>query len=344
MQDNSQPNNFTQLSSKQNSSLLVPVEEWHDLQHIDWQKSDLIDGFYQALVQVSEQISLSVEAGGNPKNPPLLLIMGLGSQMVFWSTPFVMQLVKAGFFVIRFDNRDIGCSSKVMRSDLPKVSVLKMMVRHQIGLSNHHLPVAYTLYDMAEDTHQLLQALKLDKVNILGGSMGGMIAQIVAGKYPECIDHLVLLFTSTNQSRQFPPKPMQLSILFDKPQDTSEAASVKHGLKFVSTVGSPGHIDTDKVKKMIRMRYKRSHHPLGALQQLHAVLATGSVSKFSKRIKAPTLVLHGSKDGLILPSHGRKVAKTIKNAKFVSIEGMGHDLAEYFQPFLVESIRQHCLG
>lgn len=337
MQDSSQysqSNNFTDL--------LVPVEEWHDLQHIDWHASDLIEGFYQALVPVNDDISLSVEAGGNPKNPPLLLIMGLGSQMVFWSTPFVLQLVKAGFFVIRFDNRDIGCSSKVIRSNPPNVNVLKMMMRHQVGLSNRHLPVAYTLYDMAEDTYQLIQTLNFGKINILGGSMGGMIAQIVAGKYPECIDNLILLFTSTNASLQLPPKPRQLSVLFNKPKDTSEAASVKHGLKFVFTVGSPGHIDTKKVTKMIKMRYKRSHHPLGALQQLHAVLATGSVSKFSKRIKAPTLVLHGSKDGLILPAHGRRVAKTIQNAKFIAIEGMGHDLAEYFQPFLVENIRKHC--
>ncbi|MBH0096454.1 alpha/beta hydrolase [Psychrobacter sp. NZS113] len=320
-----------------------PTAEWQKFGAHQWCDSDLSKYLYQSMINIGDGIELCVEAGGNPNNPPLLMIMGLGSQMIFWPDNFIKRLIDAGFFVIRFDNRDIGLSSKVQIEGLPRISQLKMMMRLQTGLSNKSTQVAYNLTDMAEDTVRLIKALQLGKTHILGASMGGMIAQIVAARYPSLVQRMALMFTTTNRAFLKPPKPKQLYTLINRPESHSERDIVRHSVWFMKTVGTPGHVNVRMVREIAKLRYQRNFHPLGTVQQLNAILASGSISRFSKQVKAPTIVLHGSADGLLPASQGRVVAKTIPNAKFQLIEGMAHDIPEYYQPYMVDLIGSHLL-
>ncbi len=325
-------------------SVQYPNAEWQKFGPHHWAPSDLSKNLHQAMINIGDGIELCVEAGGDPKNPPLLMIMGLGSQMIFWPNSFIDRLINAGFFVIRFDNRDIGLSSKVQIEGLPRVNQLKMMFRMQTGLSNKSVQVAYKLTDMAEDTVRLIKALNLGKTHLIGASMGGMIAQIVAARYPSLVDRMALMFTTNNRAFLRPPKPKQLYTLINRPESHSERDIVRHSVWFIKTVGTPGHIDIRAVREVAELRYQRSFHPLGTLQQLNAILASGSIARFSKKVKAPTIVMHGSADGLLPASQGKVVAKTIPNAKFHLIEGMGHDIPAYYQPYMVDLIRNHLLG
>ncbi|MGP4713558.1 alpha/beta fold hydrolase [Psychrobacter sp. DM8] len=321
-----------------------PSDEWKKFGEHKWHPSDLSEHLYQAMIDIGDGIELCVEAGGNPANPPLLMVMGLGSQMIFWPDAFIKRLIDAGLFVIRFDNRDIGLSSKVQIDGLPRISQLKMMMRLQTGLSNKSAQVAYNLTDMAEDTARLIKALHLGSTHLIGASMGGMISQIVAARYPSLVDKVALMFTTTNRAFLRPPKPKQLYTLINRPESHSERDIVRHSVWFMKTVGTPGHINVRLVREIAQLRYQRSFHPLGTVQQLNAILASGSIARFSKQIKAPTIVMHGSADGLIPASQGRVVAKTIPNATFHLIEGMGHDIPAYYQPYMVDLIRNHLLG
>lgn len=321
----------------------TPPASW-DKFHQDWYPSDLSPHFYQAMIDVGGGIQLCVEAGGNPDNPPLLFITGFGSQMMFWSDTFLKQFMDAGFFVIRFDNRDTGLSTKISHlTKLPRTNIAKMIAKHTIGLSNAREQVAYTLPDMADDVAGLIQALRLPKVNICGASMGGMIGQILCAKYPDLVDKLILLFSSTNNAFSRLPKPVQFSTFFRKPQSHSERDMVRHAVWFMTAVGTPGHLDIKGTRAVAHRRYQRNHHPLGMAQQMNALLATGSIQSYTRQIKAPTLIIHGTKDGLIHQSHGKHIQSLIKDSRFVAVDGLAHDLPVYYQPYLVSLIKEHCL-
>lgn len=307
----------------------------------DWQVSDLSKFFHQSVIDIGDGICLCVEVAGKLDNPPLLFVTGLGSQMTFWSESFLRQFVQANFLVIRFDNRDTGLSSKVRINGLPRLNTTKMMIKTLTGLSNRGEPVAYNLSDMAEDTARLIKRLGFEKVNLVGASMGGMIAQIVAARYPNYIHTLNLLFTTANRAFLSPPRPRQFYTFIRRPESHSERDIVRHSVWFMTTVGTPGHLDIKNTRAVAKQRYQRNFNPLGISQQIHAILASGSILRYSKRIKAPTLIIHGSKDGLIPPAHGKFLAKTIKNATFFLVDGMGHDLPIYYQPHLVALIKQH---
>lgn len=308
----------------------------------DWQVSDLSPYFKQSLVNVGDGISLCVEVAGNPDNPPLLFVTGLGSQMSFWSERFLSQFVMANFFVIRFDNRDTGLSSKIRINGLPRLNTPKMMAKTIFGLSNKSEPVAYNLSDMAEDTARLIKRLKLSKVNLIGASMGGMIAQIVAARYPNYIQTLNLLFSTSNHNTFLrPSKPRQFYTLIRRPESHSERDIVRHTVWFMTAVGSPGHLDIKGTRAIAQQRYQREFNPLGISQQIHAILASGSILRHSKNIKAPTLIMHGNKDGLIPFTHGQYLNKVIANSTFVLIDGMGHDIPAYYEPHLVDLVKKH---
>jgi pimeloyl-ACP methyl ester carboxylesterase len=313
-----------------------------DLAAFNFEPSSLTDLMHTAHIDIDDDLSLCVEVGGDPKNPPLLLIMGLGSQMVFWPDSFVKGLIDAGFFVIRFDNRDIGLSSKIARP-FPRFAInnLKMMLRMQVGLTNRHYPVAYNLFDMVEDTRRLIDKMGLENVYVVGASMGGMIAQILAAKYPKKIKKLGLLFTSNNKPLLPPTKPKQLQTLLSHPKTTQMEDVVAYGVWVMQRIGSPNHVDEEEVERLVRLRFERSYHPRGSLQQLQAILATGSIAKYDKKITQPTVVIHGEKDGLLPAAHGRAVAKAIPNAEFHLIQGMGHDLAKAFQPQIIKILVDH---
>jgi len=297
---------------------------------------------YASFMQASEVeangLTFHFEVGGNPEHPTVLLIMGLGAQMLLWTEKFCQELIERGFRVIRFDNRDIGLSSKI-RKKSKRLNTLKLMGRFSLGLTTHGSP--YTLYDMAEDTSHLIDALKLDSVHVIGASMGGMIAQILTAKHPDQVKSLNLLFSSNNRALLPPPHYPQLKALIGRPQGHDEENIVAHSKKLFKLIGSPAHIDLEKSGEFARLLYRRSFSPAGVMQQYLAVLCTGSLVNIDRQIKKPTLVVHGSCDKLLPPSHGRAVAKAIHGAKFKLIDGMGHDIPDALAPQLAELYARH---
>ncbi|WP_286377724.1 esterase EstB [Acinetobacter sp. R933-2] len=302
------------------------------------QSSPYTSFMQETKVDLGNGIQLHVEMGGNPEHPTILLIMGLGAQMLFWPDFFCKSLIDQGYQVIRFDNRDIGLSSKVLHKG-PRLNTMKMMGRFAFGLQNQGAP--YNLFDMADDAALLIERLGLEKINIIGASMGGMIAQILAAKYPEKIEKIGLLFTSNNQPLLPPPFPKQLFSLIGKPESHDEEGIINHSLKVFKTIGSPGYLNQVEAMQTARKLYQRSYHPAGVLQQFLAILCTGSLLKLDKQIQKPTLVVHGSCDRLLPPSHGRAVAKAIEGAKFELIQGMGHDIPPHFIPQLSGLFAHH---
>ena len=288
-------------------------------------------------VTLGNGIELHVEMGGNPEHPTILLIMGLGAQMLFWPDFFCKTLIDQGFRVVRFDNRDIGLSSKIRHKK--RLNTMKLMGRFALGLSNEGAP--YTLYDMADDVSMLIDHLGLGKTYIIGASMGGMISQILAAKYPEKVEKVGLLFTSNNQPFLPPPFPKQLFSLIGKPAAHDEETMVGHSLKVFNIIGSPGYVNQIETAQTIRKLYRRSFYPAGVLQQFLAILCTGSLLPLNRNITQPTLVVHGSRDRLLPPSHGKAVAKAISGAKFELIQGMGHDIPAHFIPQLSGLFAHH---
>lgn len=311
------------------------------LARFNFTPSPISDFMQTAMIDVGDGIELCVEIGGNPENPPILLIMGLGSQLIFWSDYFIQGLIDKGFFVVRFDNRDIGLSTKIELPHKPKLPQLKMMLRMQTGLPNHHFPVPYNLVDMAEDTARLIDKLGLKAVYVLGASMGGMIAQILTARHPDKVSKLALMFTSNNQPYLPPPKPKQLKTLFKRPKSLEKADVVAHSKWFIETIGSPDYLDMDEIERLATLRFERNHYPMGTVQQLMAILATGSLLSYDEKITQPTLIIHGELDGLVPISHGRAIAKAITHSKFVAIENMGHDIPKHFTPQFIEMLSEH---
>ncbi|MEB6563852.1 alpha/beta fold hydrolase [Acinetobacter towneri] len=293
---------------------------------------------HETKVDLGNGIELHVEIGGKTEDPPILLIMGLGAQMLYWPDFFCKSLIDQGYRVIRYDNRDIGLSSKI-RHKGPRLNTYKMMGRFSLGLQNQGAP--YNLYDMAEDAALLLERLGIEKTNVIGASMGGMIAQILAAKYSDKVNNLGLLFTSNNQPFLPPPFPKQLFSLLERPKSQDENGIVDHSLKLFKVIGSPGYVNQLEAMQTARKLYQRSYYPAGVLQQFLAILCTGSLLQLDKQIQHPTLVVHGSQDRLLPPGHGKAVAKAIPGAKFELIKGMGHDIPPHFIPHLSGLFAHH---
>ncbi len=293
---------------------------------------------HETKVDLGNGIQLHVEVGGKTEDPPILLIMGLGAQMLYWPDFFCKSLIDQGYRVIRYDNRDIGLSSKI-RHKGPRLNTYKMMGRFSLGLQNQGAP--YNLFDMADDAALLLERLGIEKTEVIGASMGGMIAQILAAKYADRVNNLGLLFTSNNQPFLPPPFPKQLFSLLERPKSQDENGIVDHSLKLFKVIGSPGYVNQLETMQTARKLYQRSYYPAGVLQQFLAILCTGSLLQLDKQIQQPTLVVHGSQDRLLPPGHGKAVAKAIPGAKFELIKGMGHDIPPHFIPHLSELFAHH---
>lgn len=285
-------------------------------------------------------IELVYEDWGDINNPPLVLIMGLSAQMYLWPDGFCELLVQQGYRVVRFDNRDIGLSTKI-RSRGPHMKQWLLMARAQLGLTS---PVPYTLHDMARDTLGLMDFLGIHKAHIVGASMGGMIAQIIAGNFPERVASLGILFSSTNQPLLPPPAPSAILPLMKGPgKDATDEQRLAHSMKLVKSISSPDYQRPDaEVEAFVRRMFKRSYHPAGVKRQMLAVLGTGNLRPFSKRITAPTLVIHGKEDPLIRPACGKAVASAIKGSTLELIPGMAHDLPRELWPRIVHSLARNC--
>lgn len=269
-------------------------------------------------------IDIKVEEYGPSDGTPLILVCGWSIQLTFWPRPFIDRLTQAGFRVIVFDNRDVGFSEKT-RSHIttypfaPHIMASRYL-RRKLG-------VAYTLEDMAADTVGVLDALGIDKAHVLGLSMGGMITQIIAAQYPERVETATILMSSTNRFG-LPQPPLLLTagvFLSRRPRSakSSAAKSLRVWKKIRTQDG--GYPDND-LADTISATIDRAHYPAGRRRQLEAIMATGDLRRFARRIVAPTLVIHGSADLLARPHGGLDIAANIRGARFELIDGLGHDL------------------
>ncbi|MDX1884677.1 alpha/beta hydrolase [Mycolicibacterium sp. 120270] len=273
----------------------------------------------------SGDLDIYYEDFGDPNHPPVLLIMGLGAQLLLWRKEFCEKLVNQGLRVIRYDNRDVGLSSKLTgrRVDSP---MLPGLVRSFLGRPS---PAVYTLEDLSDDAAALLDHLEIDRAHIVGGSMGGMIAQIFAARFPQRTRSLGVIFSSNNQAFLPPPGYPQLRALLQRPAGGTEDAIVANLVRVAKTIGSPGYPrDDEKLRADALEGYRRAYYPAGIARHFGAVLGSGSLLRYDRQISAPTVVIHGKADKLMRPSGGRALARAIKNARLVLIDGMGHDLPE----------------
>jgi pimeloyl-ACP methyl ester carboxylesterase len=272
----------------------------------------------------SGDLKLHYEDMGDFNAPPVLLIMGLGAQMVLWRTEFCERLVRQGLRVIRYDNRDIGLSSKV-EPHSPGQPLVTRLIRSWLGLPSK---AAYTLEDMADDAAALLDHLDITTAHVVGASMGGMIAQVFAARFAERTKSLGVIFSSNNRAFLPPPAPRALlALVKGPPPDAPRDVIVENAVRVSKIIGSPGYpMPDDEVRADAAESYDRNHHPWGVARQFDAILGSGSLLRHDRRIVAPTVVIHGRADILMRPFGGRSIVRAIQGARLVLIDGMGHDL------------------
>ncbi len=278
-------------------------------------------------------IELCYEIFGSPDAEPLMLIMGLGAQMIHWDDEFCRELALRGFRVIRFDNRDIGKSSRL--SGGKRLSAVELMKLRFLGI-----PVAapYKLHDMANDVVGLMDALGIAAAHLVGASMGGMIAQELAITHARRVRSLTSIMSTTSNPRLPQATPEAAALLMAPPPATRE----EYIARFAETwkLLRVGHFPEDEAKDRARAEraYARGLNPAGVGRQLRAILASGSRNARLKSVKAPTLVIHGTVDPLVRPEGGKDTAASIPGAKLLMIEGMGHALPIPMWPQIIDAI------
>ncbi len=285
-------------------------------------------------------LRLWVQEEGDPKGAALLLVMGLGCQLTFWPDRFINELVQQGFRVIRFDNRDVGLSERVRSSR--RVDTKLAFLQHRMGL---RFKSSYDLFDMAADTAHLIDRLDVRPVHLLGASMGGMIAQIVASRYPNRVQSLTVMMSGTNSPRlPLPDYSLLLKLGRGNAGGHEEEQAVARLLNFWQAIQSPVYpTPLEEVEERIRHNYRRAYSPGGTLRQTHAILASGNLKKETRRILAPTLVIHGAEDPLLKPACGRAIYDALTCQKqWMLVKGMAHDMPEPLLPELTEAIERHC--
>jgi pimeloyl-ACP methyl ester carboxylesterase len=268
-------------------------------------------------------IDIYYEDMGNPNDPAVLLIMGLGAQLLLWRKEFCEKLVDQGLRVIRYDNRDVGLSTKVTGRHTG-ASLAPRMVRSFLGLRS---PAVYTLEDVADDAAALLDHLEIDTAHIVGASMGGMVAQVFAARHKLRTKTLAVIFSSNNQPLLPPPGPRQLLAILQKPKDSSREAIIENAIRVTRITGSPAYpAPEDRIRAEAVEGYDRSYYPAGIGRHFAAILGSGSLLRYDRQITAPTVVIHGKADKLMRPFGGRVIARAIKGARLVLFDGMGHEL------------------
>jgi pimeloyl-ACP methyl ester carboxylesterase len=271
-------------------------------------------------------VEVYYEELGDPAGEPALLIMGLGAQLPMWPDGFCAHLVDRGYRVIRFDHRDTGLSAK-MRGLRATGSIYRRIGRYLLGQPSR---VPYTLVDMTQDVVALLDHLGITRAHVIGASLGGMIAQILAATEPDRVASLGIIMSTTGKPLSAPPAWRVIKLAFDSP---AKGASAEEKLAFevrnITVFNGPNFLPPEpELRKRVQRLAERCTYPAGMLRQFDAVLGTGSLLGYSKAVTAPTVVLHGSADPMVRPRNGRAVAAAIPGARFVVVDGMGHDLPE----------------
>jgi pimeloyl-ACP methyl ester carboxylesterase len=275
------------------------------------------------------KIQIAYETFGSPTDPPVLLVMGLATQMLAWPDEFCAGLAERGLFVVRFDNRDVGLSTHLHDAPTPDVMA---------AFGGDTSSASYTLSDMAGDTVGLLDALGIDSAHLVGASMGGMIAQTVAIEHPERVRSLTSIMSTTGDRAVGAASEAALSVLIAPPASDREGA-IQRTIDTYKVIGSPGFdFDEAVVRERAGVAFDRSHDPIGVGRQLMAILASPDRTPRLKKIKVPTVVIHGAEDPLVNISGGRATAAAIPDAELVVIEGMGHDLPRGVWPQVTDLI------
>ena len=274
----------------------------------------------------SGDLDIYYEDMGDPNDPAVLLIMGLGSQLLLWRDGFCEKLVAEGLRVIRYDNRDVGLSSKTERQHTGG-SLIPTMLKFWAGLPGK---ADYTLEDMADDAAAVLDHLGIDRAHIVGASMGGMIAQIFAARSRARTRSLGVIFSSNNQPFLPPPDPRALFAVLRGPAPNSPLDVIAdYSVKVWRIIGSPRYPASEqRLRNDAIEAYERCYYPWGISRHFSAIIASGSLLRYDRQITVPTVVLHGRADKLQRPFGGRVVARAIRGARLVLIDGMGHDLPE----------------
>jgi pimeloyl-ACP methyl ester carboxylesterase len=275
-------------------------------------------------------IEIVYETIGDRSNPALLLIMGLGTQLIHWDTELCRRFAERGFFVIRFDNRDAGRSTQI-KAPVPN------LVRAMAGF---RLDAPYLLDDMAEDAFGLLDHLGIEAAHVAGVSMGGMIAQTMAIRRPERVRSLISIMSTTGERRVGRPKLRVWSVLLRRAPSDKDAY-VEYFAKVFRMIGSKGFpADDDRIRALAAAAYERGHHPAGTGRQLAAIMASGDRTERLRQLRVPTTVFHGRSDPLVPFRAGRATAEAIPDARLIAIPGMGHDLPPEIWPQLVDAVAQ----
>ncbi len=283
-------------------------------------------------------ITLEAESFGDPSHPAVVLVMGLGMQLLAWPVDLCEALVDAGYRVIRFDNRDIGLSSQMKtakRVNLP-LEAMRFFLRLPL-----HAP--YDIQTMADDTARLLDALGVERAHVVGASMGGMIAQNLAATHPDRVASLTSIMSSSGDRRLPTARLRVLKLLLSRPPQKARFEQlVAHFMRLFQVLNGPGFpMSEAQLRERLEISLRRSYAPAGTARQLLAIAASGDRSALLERIRAPTLVLHGDADPLLPLPHGRDCAAKIAGASLNVIPGMGHDLPPALIPILRDALLAH---
>ena len=284
-------------------------------------------------------IEIAYDDRGCRNDSAILLIMGLATQMIAWPEPFCDGLAARGFRVVRFDNRDVGLSTKFEAAPPIDLGAILQQV-----MAGKKINPPYDLTDMAADTVGLMDRLEIDKAHVVGASMGGMIAQIVAAKYPNRVRSLVSIMSSSGAPGLPQGKPEAMTaIMQTRPDGSDRELAIQHGMGVYRAIGSPGFPTPDnELRAKVAAAFDRSYYPAGTGRQFAAIVASGSRVEMLKKLSVPTLVLHGADDPLVPVEAGRHTAAQIPGSTLTIVPGMGHDLATGLIPILVEAIATHC--
>lgn len=280
-------------------------------------------------------IELCYETFGDPSDPALLLVMGLGAQMTAWAPPAIDRLVAAGRFVIRFDNRDAGLSTKF---EGERVDLEAIMAAWATQAPMPEVP--YTLSDMSDDSFALLSHLEIERAHIVGASLGGMIVQTMAIEHPERVLSLTSIMSATGEPEFYQSVPEVRAAMLT-PRPTERAAYIEATVAYSKTISSRRYFDASLVAERTAAAFDRSFYPVGMLRQTAAIRVSRSRDAKLRELTVPTLVIHGLDDTLILPIGGEHTADMIPGAHLLLVADMGHDLPVPLQPLLMGAIAGH---
>jgi len=286
---------------------------------------------------IAIEIEDSGADGAQAARPVVLLIMGLGMQLIAWPQPFVQALEDAGFRVVRFDNRDVGLSQHFDQLGTP--NLMLESIKHRFGLP---VKAPYTLADMAADSIGVLDALGIAKAHVVGVSMGGMVAQRVALAAPQRVLSLTSIMSSSGARGLPGPHPQVLRAMFSRPASRKEADIVDHSVRLFKAIGSPGFpMDDAVLRERVLLATRRNFHPAGTVRQMAAIAADSRRAGELAQLALPTLVLHGRADPLVPFACGQDTARRIPGATLLGIDGMGHDLPPGVVERLLEPLIPH---